>query len=72
MPDSRLRGVAVDGREIGILHSTDEVFALRNICPHMLAPVCRGTAYKLRTYPAEIREGRVQVMAGRPQAAVAS
>jgi nitrite reductase/ring-hydroxylating ferredoxin subunit len=124
MPDSRLQWrdvgalddfeerrpavVEVDGREIGILRWNDDVFAVRNICPHMLAPVCRGTAlafitsdergklevdatrpvivcpwhgwefdaatgravcqgvdYKVRTYPTEVEEGRVKVMAGR-------
>ncbi len=128
MPDSRLQWrdvgalddfeqrrpavVKVDGREVGILRWNDDVFAVRNICPHMLAPVCRGTAlalitsdeqgrpqvdathpvivcpwhgwefdaatgravcqglnYKVRTYPTTVEEGRVRVLAGRPDPA---
>jgi nitrite reductase (NADH) small subunit len=127
MPDSRLQWrdvgalddfeqrrpavVEVDGREVGILRWEDNVFAVRNICPHMLAPVARGTAlalitsdeqgapqvdasrpvivcpwhgwefdagtgravcqglhYKLRTYPAEVEDGRVRVMVPRRRA----
>jgi nitrite reductase (NADH) small subunit len=65
MPDSRLQWrdvgalddfeerrpavVEVDGREVGILRWNGDVFAVRNICPHMLAPVCRGTALALIT-----------------------
>jgi nitrite reductase/ring-hydroxylating ferredoxin subunit len=102
--------VEVDGREVGILRWNGDFFAVRNICPHMLAPVCRGIAlalitsdeqgapqvdadhpviacpwhgwefdvatgravcqgldYKVRTYPTTVEEGRVKVMAGRPQ-----
>jgi nitrite reductase (NADH) small subunit len=36
------RVVAVDGREIGIVVWQREVFALRNICPHQLGPICGG------------------------------
>jgi nitrite reductase/ring-hydroxylating ferredoxin subunit len=74
MPDSRLQWrdvgaldafeerrptvVEVDGREVGILRWNGDVFAVRNICPHMLAPVCRGTAMALITSDEQ----------GRPQA----
>jgi nitrite reductase/ring-hydroxylating ferredoxin subunit len=35
--------VAVDGVEIGIFRVGDRVVAFRNVCPHMAAPVCKGT-----------------------------
>jgi nitrite reductase (NADH) small subunit len=42
-PVGEFRIVTVDGKEIGILRLKDgEVHAVRNICPHKTAPVCRG------------------------------
>ena len=35
--------VTVAGLEIGLFRLGDEVRAWRNHCPHMAAPVCRGT-----------------------------
>lgn len=32
----------VEGRSIGIFNLGGEFFALRNVCPHQAAPVCRG------------------------------
>jgi len=79
MPDSRLQWrdvgaledfeerrpavVEVDGREIGILRWQDGVFAVRNICPHMLAPVCRGSAMALITAD---EQGTIECDATRP------
>ena len=34
--------VKVDRREIGIFNINGEYFALRNVCPHKGAPVCKG------------------------------
>lgn len=34
--------VEVDGRSIGIFHIQDTFVAVLNVCPHELAPVCRG------------------------------
>lgn len=102
--DRRPRVVEIQGREIGVLRWRGEVFAMRNVCPHQHAPVCRGTAlalitadetgkmevdptrpvvacpwhgwefdarsgraiwsgsrYKLKTYPAQVRDGRVLI-----------
>jgi nitrite reductase/ring-hydroxylating ferredoxin subunit len=39
--------VTVAGREIGVVRWREEVFALRNICPHQLGPVCAGYAMPL-------------------------
>jgi nitrite reductase/ring-hydroxylating ferredoxin subunit len=41
--------VTVAGREIGIVRWRDEVFALRNICPHQFGPVCGGYAMPMLT-----------------------
>lgn len=37
------RIVQVHGREVGIVKWRGEFFALRNQCPHMLAPICKGS-----------------------------
>jgi len=39
--------VFVDGREIGVIAWRGELFALLNVCPHQLGPVCRGHAMPL-------------------------
>jgi nitrite reductase/ring-hydroxylating ferredoxin subunit len=38
--------LTINGRQIGVIRSGDEVFALRNICPHEYAPVCAGYSMK--------------------------
>jgi nitrite reductase/ring-hydroxylating ferredoxin subunit len=35
--------VEAGGREIGIYHVDGRYYAVQNICPHALAPICRGT-----------------------------
>lgn len=35
--------VSVGGREFGITNVNGEYRAVRNVCPHQGAPVCRGT-----------------------------
>lgn len=42
--EGKLRVVTVNGRQIGVLISGEEVFALRNVCPHEYGPVCEGFA----------------------------
>jgi nitrite reductase (NADH) small subunit len=32
----------VGGRSLGIVRSGDELYAVLNVCPHELAPVCEG------------------------------
>jgi nitrite reductase (NADH) small subunit len=32
----------IEGRSIGFIKSRGEIYAVRNICPHKRAPVCRG------------------------------
>lgn len=56
--------VEVDGLSVGIFNIEGEFFALNNVCPHQLAPLCEGevtgtvTASKPGEYVWE-REGRV-------------
>lgn len=35
--------LSVKGRTIGLIKMKDKVYAIRNVCPHKGAPVCRGT-----------------------------
>lgn len=42
LPPGARRIITVSGREIGIFNVGGEFFALRNICPHMGAPICHG------------------------------
>jgi 3-phenylpropionate/trans-cinnamate dioxygenase ferredoxin subunit len=37
------RIVRINGREIGVFAVGDRLFAVRNVCPHHYAPICRGT-----------------------------
>lgn len=41
--------VLVEGRQVGVIRWRDEVYALRNICPHEYAPVCNGHAMPMIT-----------------------
>ena len=34
--------LTVEGKSIGLFHLGDEIVAVLNLCPHELAPVCRG------------------------------
>ena len=43
IPDRGGLVVDVGGIEIGIFRVGERVVAWRNVCPHMAAPVCRGT-----------------------------
>lgn len=43
IPDHGAHIVTVNGMEIGIFRVHDRLVAWRNVCPHMAAPVCRGT-----------------------------
>ncbi len=43
IPDGGVLLVSVGGLEIGLFRVGSQVRAWRNFCPHMAAPVCRGT-----------------------------
>jgi nitrite reductase (NADH) small subunit len=36
------RAINVNGRQLGVVRWRDEVYAVRNICPHQLGPICGG------------------------------
>ncbi|HLH68534.1 MAG TPA: Rieske 2Fe-2S domain-containing protein [Candidatus Dormibacteraeota bacterium] len=38
-----IRVIEIEGQSIGIIYTGEEYFAVLNICPHELAPVCAGT-----------------------------
>ncbi|GAB3348064.1 Rieske (2Fe-2S) protein [Amycolatopsis echigonensis] len=42
VPEDRFLIVDVEGTEVGIVRDGDQVHAVRNLCPHHDAPVCRG------------------------------
>ncbi len=54
------RIVTVRGLSIGLFRVRDDVVAVLNICPHELAPVCRGKVRgtTLPSPPGEYRWGR--------------
>ena len=43
LEDAKPQLFMIAGREIGLIRSNGNVYAVRNVCPHKLAPVCRGT-----------------------------
>ena len=43
--------VPVDGQDVGVVSWRGEYFALRNICPHLGAPLCDGSLYPLLSQP---------------------
>ena len=50
------RVLQVRGKEIGVLLRGEAVYAIRNICPHAVGPVCRGYVTRpLTTSGGEVR-----------------
>lgn len=43
LPPGSVREVTLGGRSIGVLNVDGELYAIRNVCPHQRAPLCRGT-----------------------------
>ena len=43
IPPGERRIVEAEGRSIGVFNVNGTYYALRNSCPHQLAPLCRGT-----------------------------
>lgn len=41
-PEKTMRIVEADGFELGVCRWGDEIFAVRNQCPHQGAPLCAG------------------------------
>lgn len=44
--------VDVAGREIGVFNVDGELYAIHNVCPHQLAPLCQGQLVGEMTAPA--------------------
>ncbi len=42
LPPGGRRIIEVGGREIGVFNVNGSFYALRNVCPHQGAPLCRG------------------------------
>ena len=43
LPDRKIVSVRAGDREIVLVRWADEIYAVRNICPHMSAPLTTGT-----------------------------
>jgi 3-phenylpropionate/trans-cinnamate dioxygenase ferredoxin subunit len=43
LEDGQTRLVEIGGRSIGVMLAGGRYYALRNVCPHHGAPLCRGT-----------------------------
>lgn len=52
--DGSFLHVRAGGREIGIVRWGDEVFAVRNVCPHVAGPVCTSVRLHLRAAAPEL------------------
>ena len=59
VPEDHFLIVDVEGVEVGIVRSGDRVYAIRNLCPHHLAPVCKGrvAGTMLPSAPGELTYG---------------
>lgn len=64
-PDGKARVIVVNEREIGVVRWRDRWFAMRNICPHLGAPVCEGAMWPMLSEP-ELNGGDLTVDAERP------
>lgn len=42
VPEREFLIVDLDGVEVGLTTSNGRVYAVRNVCPHQGAPICRG------------------------------
>lgn len=42
-PLNAIRLVTVRGRSVGVIRTPEAIYAVRNVCPHQGAPICRGT-----------------------------
>lgn len=60
LPPDTHKIVEIDGRSIGLFNVKGNLRAVLNVCPHELAPVCRGAVRgtTLDSPPGEYRWGR--------------
>jgi nitrite reductase (NADH) small subunit len=64
LPVGSRKIVEINGRSIGVFNIQGKYYALRNACPHQLAPLCRGhiTGTTLPSQPGEYlwdRDGEI-------------
>jgi len=57
IPEGSHKVVTVEGRSIGIFNINGTYYALRNLCPHQFAPLCKGpvTGYNAPSAVGEFR-----------------
>jgi nitrite reductase/ring-hydroxylating ferredoxin subunit len=60
VPPGERKIVEVGGRSIGVFNVGGRFYALRNVCPHQGAPLCRGSIQgtAIESKPGEYRWGR--------------
>lgn len=59
LPPGERTIVRVSGREIGVFNVAGEYYALRNVCPHRGAPLCKGRLRPLITPSSEPDDGSI-------------
>ena len=64
-PEGKARVIVVNDREIGVVRWHGHWFALRNICPHLGAPVCEGALWPKLSQPS-VTGADLNVDADRP------
>ncbi len=59
VPDRQALIVEIDGKSVGVFKIGDRLYAVRNVCPHKQAPLCRGTVggTMLPSRPGELEFG---------------
>jgi nitrite reductase/ring-hydroxylating ferredoxin subunit len=62
-PDRRVRVVSAANRDIGVVRWGDCLYAVRNVCPHQGAELCKG---KLESFVAVGDEGSIESDRQRP------
>ena len=53
LPPGERKIVTIDNREIGVLNVDGNFYALRNICPHRVGPLCKGRIRPLIVWEGE-------------------
>ena len=58
-PFNRFRVLEVNGRSIGVVRTRHGFYAVRNSCPHQMAPICQGriTGTNLPSRPGQVVYG---------------
>jgi nitrite reductase/ring-hydroxylating ferredoxin subunit len=59
-PEGKVRVVTVQQREVGVVAWRGTWFAVRNICPHLGAPVCEGELWPMLSQDSVDAELRVE------------